>query len=96
MSGATIVWGWSNQTFTIQRLIISTELPEAQALQEVAAQLGIPIIIDKDETLPAPGDMWIYLLPRRGWGRMGSSCAAAYGFQAGIVLKRLCSVRDTT
>ena len=80
---------WCDEDFQLKRLVVNSKLDEADSIKYEAARLSIPIVIGDDQTTPAPGDMWIGLSPKKGWGDYASKCCEAGTTQSGIVLGRL-------
>ncbi len=74
---------------TVQRLVVNSKLPEADNIRFEGERSGLPVILDDVDTEPQPGDLWVGLCPKKGWGDVAGEAGEARTIEAGIVLHRL-------
>lgn len=66
----SIVVDWQNKTLQVDRLVVASDhrMRTLNSLLLFAQELGIKVVDESNE--PQPGDFWLGVLPRAGFGNL--------------------------
>jgi hypothetical protein len=90
---------WTGKMFPLKRIVLADSSPDEHTsamhmiIQTIACQLGIPVVYDDQDLLPAAGDLWIGDTPSSGWGDLFGDCAWARSAELPMIPLKLMKTR---